>query len=183
LFAYSRVLDTQEVFVVFNSAARSQTLPNRTVTYPAGTVLVNLLHPEETCRVAAGSQTPAITVPAMTAKIFITQAQLRPLDPVVISNSPNHDAAKVSPASPVVLRFSQPMDTNSVQAAFATAPALTGKFSWSASGETLTFTPAGAGLAPMTNITVTIGRTASAVSGQPLIAAYQLSFHTAAAPP
>jgi hypothetical protein len=106
-----------------------------------------------------------------------------PLDPVVISNSPNHAAAKVSPASPVVLWFSQPMDTNSVQAAFATAPAMSGRFSWSASGETLTFTPAGAGLAPMTDITVTVGRSASAVSGQPLTAAYQLSFQTAATPP
>ncbi len=46
LFAYSRVLNTQEVFVVFNTASSSQTLPASTLTYPAGTVLVNLLNTE-----------------------------------------------------------------------------------------------------------------------------------------
>ncbi|MGH7989091.1 MAG: alpha-amylase family glycosyl hydrolase, partial [Limisphaerales bacterium] len=64
LFAYSRVLNTQEVFVVFNTAATSQTLPSRTLTYPAGAVLVNLLNTNETITLAAGSQTPAITVPS-----------------------------------------------------------------------------------------------------------------------
>ena len=59
----SRVLNTQEVFVVFNTAATNQTLPARTVTYPAGTVLENLLNTNETIVVAAGSQTPPISVP------------------------------------------------------------------------------------------------------------------------
>ncbi len=36
LFAYSRVLNTQEVFVVFNTASSSQTLPASTLTYPRG---------------------------------------------------------------------------------------------------------------------------------------------------
>src|SRR5207253_4154178 len=43
LFAFSRVLGSQEVFVVFNTAAIAQALPGRPSTYPAGTILVNLL--------------------------------------------------------------------------------------------------------------------------------------------
>ncbi len=184
LFAYSRVLNAQEIFVVFNTAATSQTLPARSLTYAAGTVLVNLLNPNETIAVQSGSQTPAITVPSLTAKIFLAQAQVLPLDPVVITNFPAHAATNISIFSPVVLQFSKPMNTNSVQAAFSTAPATTGIFSWSASGTTLTFTPSGAGFAPLTNITVTVSNSAvDAVSGNALTASYHLLFQTAAAPP
>ena len=184
LFAYSRVLNNQEVFVVFNTAAGSEILPGRPLTYPAGTVLENLLNPSETITVAGGSQSPAITVPSMTAKIFIAQSQVLPLDPVVISNSPVHDATNVATVSPVVLQFSKPMNTNSVQSAFATTPPVTGTFNWSAAGDTMTFTPAGAGFAPLTNVTVTVSNAAmDAGSGKPMVAAYSLLFHTAAAPP
>ena len=183
LFAYSRVLNTQEVFVVFNTAATNQTLPARALTYPAGAVLENLLNTNETF-VAAASQTPPITVPGMTAKIFIAQAQWQPLDPVVVGNYPAHAAAGVSTASSVALQFSEPMDENSVQAAFAASPAVGGTFSWSAAGDTLSFTPNPSGFAAQTNITVTVGRAArGAISGKTMIAPYSLMFQTAAAPP
>jgi glycosidase len=184
LFAYSRVLNPQEAFVVFNTAGTSQTLPARTLTYPAGTVLVNLLNTNETLTVAAGSQTPALTVPGTSAKIFLAQAQWLPLDPVVISNSPAHAVTNVSPLAPVVLQFSKPMNTNSVQAAFATVPPVAGTFAWSASRDTLTFTPGGAGFTPLTNVTVVVSNTAlDAVSGNHLIATYALLFTTGPAPP
>ncbi len=184
LFAYSRVLNTQEVFVVFNTASSSQTLPAHTLTYTAGTVLVNLLNTNETITLASGSQTPAITVPGTTAKIFIAQSQWQPLDPVVVSNSPVHDAANVSTVSPVVLQFSKPMDTNSVQAAFSTTPSVSGSFTWSAAHDTMTFTADGAGLPGLTNITVNLTNSAfGAVSGKTMFAPYNLLFQTAAAPP
>ena len=184
LLAYSRVLNTQEVFVVFNTASSSQTLPARTLTYTAGTVLVNLLNTNETITLTSGSQTPAITVPSTTAKIFIAQSQWRPLDPVVVSNSPVHDAANVSTVSPVVLQFSKPMDANSVQAAFSTTPSVSGSFTWSAAHDTMIFTPDGAGLPGLTNITVNLTNSAfDAVSGKTMFAPYHLLFQTAAAPP
>ena len=184
LFAYSRVLNAQEVFVVFNTATTSQTLPGRTLTYPAGTILVNLLNTNETIIVAAGSQTPSISVAPTTAKIFIAQSQLLPLDPVVTGNSPAHAAVNISTVSPVVLQFSKPMNTNSIQSAFSTAPAVTGNFSWSVSGDTLKFTPTGAGFAPLTNITITVSNTAfDAISGNQMIAPYHLLFQTTSAPP
>jgi alpha-amylase len=184
LFAYTRVLSTQEVFVVFNTADTNQILPARTLTYPSGTVLENLLNTNETIVMAAGSQTPPITVPGTTAKIFIAQSLWQPLDPVVVSNFPAHAASGISTASSVVLQFSEPMDANSVQSAFATSPAIGGTFSWSAAGDTMTFTPNAPGFAALTNITVTVGSSAlGAVTGKIMVAPYALFFQTAAAPP
>jgi alpha-amylase len=184
LFAYSRVLNTQEVFVVFNTAATNQTLPARTLTYPASTVLENLLNTNETIVVAAGSQTRPITVPGTTAKIFIAQPLWQSLDPVVVGNLPAHAATGVSTASSIVLQFSEPMDMNSVQSAFATSPAIGGAFSWSYTGDTMTFTPNAPGFAALTNITVTVGSTAlGTVSSKTMVAPYSLLFQTAAAPP
>ena len=184
LFAYSRVLNTQEVFVVFNTASSSQTLPASTLTYPAGTVLVNLLNTNETYTLTSGSQTPAITVPGTTAKIFIAQSQWQPLDPVVISNSPAHWTTNVPTWSPIVLQFSKPMDTNSVQNAFSISPAVGGSFTWSAvnaANDTMTFTPSAAGWPGSTLITVRVTNSAiDSVSGNAMYSPYQMQFYTAA---
>jgi glycosidase len=181
LFAYARRLGPQEVFVVFNTASSTRTLPRRATTYAPATVLVNLLDPNETITVIAGSQTPPIAVPSLTAKIFIGQSQLLPLDPVVTGNSPSHDAANVPTWSPVILQFSKPMDTNSVQAAFSISPAVGGTFSWSAANDTLTFTAGGAGLPLLTNCVVRVTNLAvDAVSGNALFAPYEMKFKTAA---
>jgi glycosidase len=182
LLAYSRRLGAQEILVVLNTASSPQTLPAVGLTYAPGTALVNLLDPDEIISVTGASQTPPIAVPATAAKMFIARDQVRPLDPVVLSSSPAHGAANISPVAPVVLRFSKPMNPNRVQAAFSTTPPAAGTFSWSAGGDTLTFTPAGAGFAPGTNITVTVGSAAlDAVSGNALTAAYELLFQTAVA--
>ena len=152
LFSYSRILNSQEIFVVLNTAGSTQTLPARTLTYPAGTVIENLLNTNETYTLAAGSQTPSITVAPVTAKIFIAQSQWQPLDPVVVSNSPGHWASSVPTYSPIVLQFSDSMNTNSVQAAFSAVPSVSGSFNWSstvAPNDTLTFTPTGAGFPPI----------------------------------
>jgi hypothetical protein len=183
LLAYSRVWNTQEVFVVFNTAGSSQTLPARTLTYPAGTVLVNLLDTDETITLDSGSQTPAITMPAGTGKIFLAQSQLLPLDPVVVGSSPVHWATNVPTTSPIVLHFSRPMNTNSVQAAFSTMPSAAGSFDWSAARDVMTFTAGGAGLPGLTSIAVHLTNTAfDATSGKAMFAPYHLSFQTAAAP-
>jgi glycosidase len=183
LFAYSRILNGQEVLVVLNTASSSQTLSARTLTYPANTVLVNLLNTNETYTLTSSSQTPSITVPAVTAKIFIARSQWQPLDPVVVSNSPAHWTASVPAFAPVVLQFSDSMNPASVQAAFSTIPSVSGSFSWSSTVEpndTLTFTPSGAGWPANLTVTVTVSNSAvSAVSGKTLFAPYSLSFLTA----
>jgi len=127
LFAYSRVLNTQEVFVVFNTASSSQTLPARTLTYPAGTVLVNFtqyqrdLHSDR--RLA---KHPRLTVPGTNRqKCSLAQFAVGSrLDPVVMSNSPAHwDNQCAGPGRPVVLAVQQTDGTRtSVQNAFKHQP-------------------------------------------------------------
>jgi len=181
LFAYSRRLGTQEVFVVFNTANSTQTLPGVGLTYAPGTSLVNLLNTNEIITVTGASQTPSISVPSTTAKIFIAQSQALPLDPVVVTNYPLHSSTNIPTWSPIVLQFSKPMDTNSVQSAFGIIPPAAGTFGWSAAHDTMTFTPGVAGLAGVTNIIVRITNSAvDAVSGNAMYAPYELKFATAA---
>ncbi|MGP8198140.1 MAG: alpha-amylase family glycosyl hydrolase [Limisphaerales bacterium] len=184
LFAYSRVLTNQEVFVVLNTASSSQTLPARTLTYPAGTVILNLLNTNETYTLAAGSQTPSITVPAVTAKIFIAQSQWKPLDPVVMSNSPAHWNTNAPTFSPIVLQFSKSMNSNSVQSAFGTTPTVSGSITWSsvnAANDTMTFTPNAGGWPGSTWITARVTNTVvDAVSGNAMYSPWQMQFKTAA---
>ena len=178
LFAYARRLGTQEVVVAFNTASASQTLPSRPTIYPAGTTLVNVLDTNETVTVAAGPQTPPIPVPGTSAKVFIAQSQWFPLDPVVTGITPAHDATGVLAGAPVVIQFSQPMDTNSVLSAFSTLPAASGRFLWSPSHDKLTFTPSSATFPTQSLVTVRIEATARAVSGTAFHAAFESRFKT-----
>src|ERR1022692_148467 len=137
LFAYARRLGTQEVFVVLNTAPSSQTLPDRRTIYPEGTRLLNLLDPNETATVTAGPRTPPITMPGTSAKIFLAQSQMLPLDPVVTGITPAHDSTSAGTATPIVIKFSESMDTRSVESAFSTSPVATGAFAWSPMRDTL----------------------------------------------
>ncbi len=182
LFAYSRRLGKQEVFVVFNTASTAQILPACNTTYAPGTALVNLLNTKEVIFVTGASRMPAISIPSTNAKIFLAQAQVLPLDPVVTTNYPGHGVTAVPTSSPIVLQFSKPMDTNSVQAAFSISPTVSGAFSWSPANDMMTFTAGGAGLAGLTSIIVRVNNTAvDAVSGNALFAPYELKFSTAEA--
>ncbi|HOX57930.1 MAG TPA: alpha-amylase family glycosyl hydrolase [Candidatus Paceibacterota bacterium] len=179
LFAYARRLGTQEVLVVLNTATSSQTLPARSTVYPAGTTLVNLLDTNETTTVTAGPQTPSISVPGMSAKLFLAESQWALLDPVVTSITPAHDSTDAATVAPVVIRFSQPMSTGSVVSAFSTLPAVSGAFSWSSANDTLTFTPAGAGFPAQTFVTVRLAATAQgAESGKAFHAGFEARYRT-----
>jgi glycosidase len=181
LFAYARRYGAQEIFVVLNTAAATQTLPSRTTIYPAGTVLVNLLDPNETLTLTNALLTPPIVVPSLTAKIFIAQAQVLPLDPVVTNNYPAHGSTNIPTWAGVMLQFSQPMDTNSVQSAFGTSASLGGTFSWSVTRDAMTFTPSGAGWPALSNLVVRVTNSAFATSSSnALRATYELKFKTAA---
>jgi glycosidase len=165
LFAYARTNSTEEVYVVFNTGG-SQSISTRPTTYTNGTVLVNLLDTNETITVTGGS-IPSISVPGPSIKMFIAQSLWKPLDPVVVGQSPAHGATNVPPTTPLVLTFSKPMDTNSVPIAgtWSGQTQLTVNASW----------PLGA-----TNI-VFIGTNATdAVDGKHFFAPYESYFVTAA---
>jgi alpha-amylase len=187
LFACTRRLGAQEVLVVFNTADTNQTLPPCQTIYPAGIKLVNLLNDKENLTVDAGGRTPLIVAPGTSAKIFVAESEIRPLDPVVTSISPAHDAKAISPAAPIVVHFSQPMDADSVERAFATEPPVKGAFSWTATGTGMTFRPESPGFQPHKMVTVRIGDTARAAdSGRTFYAGFESCFRcgsTAAASP
>jgi glycosidase len=176
LFAFTRRLDTQAILVVLNTATNSQLLPAGLVGYPAGTKLVNLLDEDETLAVGDDGQMPSVVVAGASAKMFLPESQIQPLDPVVTDISPAHDAKGIRPTTPVVIHFSQPMDVASVEQAFSTAPSVAGTFSWSFAHDAMTFIPAGGGFPPQM-IQVRIGSTARAArSGKPFYAGFEARF-------
>jgi glycosidase len=204
LFAYSRVLSNEELFICFNTASSSQALTNCPTTYAPGTVLVNLLNTNDTITVISGAgtnETPAITVPSTTAKIYIGQSLVLPLDPVVTNQVPSHAATNISIATPVVLRFSEPMNTNSVEAAFSVTPAtcmctnsgslvicsaqasptttpVAGTFTWDALQDTMTFTPSGGWTPATTNLVHLSTNAVDGVSGNSFYGAFDTYFVT-----
>jgi glycosidase len=181
LFAYSRVLSNQEVFVCFNTATASETLTNRPTTYAPGTVLVNLLNTNDTIVVTTAlgtNATPLITVPSMTARIYISRSLVLPLDPVVVSQSPSHAATCVAASAPIVLQFSKPMNTNSVQAAFSVTPSTTGTFTWNSIHDTVTFTPSTPWPVLTTNLVHLATNAMDSVNGNLLYAPFDTWFVT-----
>jgi glycosidase len=181
LFAYSRVLSNQEVFVCFNTASSSEVLSNCPTTYAPGTVLVDLLNTNDTVVVATASgtnATPLITVPAMTAKIYISESLVLPLDPVVVGQSPTHAATCVPGSAPIVLQFSKPMNTNSVKAAFSITPATTGTFAWNTTHDTMTFTPSAAWPIFTTNLVHLSTNAVDSVSGNTFYSPFDTFFVT-----
>jgi glycosidase len=179
LFAYARRLDTNEVVVIFNTATQARTTPTCATLCPAGAVLMNLLDTNETVQVTAKQRIPAIPVPAGGVKIFLDTNLWRPLDPVVVESSPAHDTRDVPGRDPIVLRFSEAMDTNSLQEAFSTEPQVAGAFSWSAEHDAMTFKPKGAGFPGGTEVRVSVAASAaSEEGGRHLFANYELLFKT-----
>jgi hypothetical protein len=102
-----------------------------------------------------------------------------PLDPVVTGITPAHDGANAGTATPIVVKFSESMDTRTVESAFSTSPAATGAFAWSPARDTLTFTPGGVGFPAQILVSVRIAATAlAAVSGNPFYSAFESRFKT-----
>jgi glycosidase len=182
LFAYARRLGGEEVFVVFNTASTSQTIGARPTIHPAGTVLVNLLNTAETVTVVSGSDgIPSMAIPAMSAKLFVAQSQMKPLAPVVESATPSHAAGGVSASGNLTVSFSKAMNRTATQAAVSITPSVSGNFSWNAGNTTLTFTPSSS-LSGNTVYSFSVGSNATASDGSPFHAPFSTSFQTAATP-
>ncbi len=181
-FAYARRLGAEEVFVVFNTSSGPLDLPNRPTSYPAGTVLVNLFNTNESVTVVAGTDgMPTITIPAGSAKMFVSKALWKPLDPVVTMQFPAHGVSNLIATNSLVLTFSKAMNTSSVQSALAITPPAGGTFSWASNNTVMTFRPA-PGFAGSTTIVVRVTTNAfDAESTNYLYAAFETFFQTAPA--
>ncbi len=100
--------------------------------------------------------------------------------PQLTSHSPTGNLT----ASPtvIVVAFSEPMNTSSVQAAFQVTPSATGTFSWSNGSRTLTLLISGS-LALGTSYTVTVSTGAKDLAGNPLAQPFVFTFATPSPPP
>ncbi len=180
LFAYSRRLGTQEVYVVLNTSSATQQIGNRPTMYTAGTVLVNALNPSETLTVVSGTDgIPPVTLSPLSFKIFVPQSQYSALNPAVETVSPAHDAVSVPTSTLITVNFSRGMNTNTVQSAFSTTPTTTGSFSWTNSNSTVTYTPS-SNLSGSSLQTVKIAATATDSNGVAMFAPFEARFATAA---
>jgi hypothetical protein len=174
LCAYARRIGPQEVFVVLNTANTTEILPPCPTAVPSGAAMQNLLDDQEAFAVTPDGHTPSLAVLGTSAKIFVAEPQILPLDPVVTGVSPAHDAHEISRTAPIVIRFSKPMDTGSVERAFSTCPAIRGVFFWSATHDEMTFAPGSPGFDSQSMVSVRIGDTArDAVSGRTFYAAFE----------
>jgi len=181
LFAYTRRLGAHQVFAVFNTADEDRTLPACPTIYPAGTKMVNVLDQSESIALTANGQTPPVVVPGTSAKLFVAESDVRSLDPVVTAISPAHDAKEISPTSPIIIHFSEPMDSSSVERAFSTEPAIGGTISWSPTHDEMTFTPGNPGFKAQTMVTVRVGG-ARAMTGKRLYAGFQARYRCGEGP-
>src|SRR6185437_16300458 len=77
LFAFTRRLGTQEVFVVFNTANANKTLPPCPVICSPGTKMQNVFDAQETFAVNDDGRTPSLVLPGTSAKIFVAASQVR----------------------------------------------------------------------------------------------------------
>lgn len=179
VFAYTRRLGTRQVFILFNTADEGRKSPACQMIYAAGTRLMNLLDESESITLAANGQTPPVAVPATSAKIFVAQSDVRPLDPVVTAISPAHDAKEISPTAPIIIHFSEPMDTSSVERTFSTEPVIRGAFSWSATHDEITFKPDEPGFPEGAMVTVMIGDGARAITGNKFYAGFEARYRCA----
>lgn len=111
----------------------------------------------------------------------VVYMSLQPGGQLVIS-SPIADAPAVQLQEPILVKFSQPMDHQSTQAAVQITPATYVAFSWQEN--TLSVLPTSGNLAPNTQYQVTIGPSARTATGQTLSAPQVITFVTQpAAPP
>jgi len=160
------------------AGVRGFELENNSLLTPA------LSSPEEEREKNSNGEIPSIAVPGTTAKIFVAESQIHPLDPVVTAISPAHDAGEISPTAPIVIHFSLPMDTDSAERAFSTEPPAKGAFSWSTARDEMTFTPAGRGFAPGTLVVVHLSGSAGAAgSGRTFYAGFESRYRCAGAAP
>ncbi|HRN67865.1 MAG TPA: Ig-like domain-containing protein [Promineifilum sp.] len=144
---------------------RTETVP--TVAPTAAAVEAEVAEPTD------APSTPA--EPEPTAATVVRPVPVEDIDwpPQVVTGDPL-PGQEVAANAPITVRFDQPMDQPSVEAAFAIEPAVAGAMSWPAP-DTAVFTPAGA-LEPGQAYHVRIADSAASMNGQTLQEAVEFAF-------
>ena len=103
---------------------------------------------------------------------------MQPLDPLVAYVSPAHDSKNVATTSKIIVQFTQPMDTASVESAFATTPVTTGHFTWTNNNQTVTYQVIG-GMPSLTTMALRISEAAMDTAGKHFYGPFESRFATA----
>ncbi len=98
----------------------------------------------------------------------------------IIVQSPVDGDRSVALAQPILVKFNQPMDHPSTEAAVQIMPATNVTFGWNVN--TLSVQPTGGTLAPNTQYHVTIGSGAKTATGKPISSPQTITFVTTAPP-
>lgn len=178
IYAHSRLHEGEEVLVALNTDPHdAHVTADLQTSYEGGTGLVDLLDPDFTLTVRHGGEVGPISLGPSGHRVLVPEGAMTNLEPEIIAVSPRHDTALAPLSAPLVLKFSEPMDRTSVEAAFSLEPRVRGEVSWSESGDTLTFTPAL--LWPQFAVVkVRVGPTATDLEGAPLRGGFESVFLT-----
>jgi len=184
IFVYSKTLGGQELIIALNTAATACEVSDGTygaeTAQTEGTVLVNLLAPDETVVVgqyAGESHRVSFWMPSYGVKIFCPQGDLVATAPVLLGLTPSHGQTNVPRSTTINLCFDQTMDTTSVESALSTVPAASGTFSWHDGNRRVVFSPT-ALLAATSSYTLALAGTAQGTNGLAIGLDASITFQT-----
>ena len=184
IYAFSRIYNNEEIIVLLNTANSVQTTKSGSTgvmtTFPQYTLLKNVLNPTEIVEVGAngvGVNQISVVLPARSEKILVVYS-LSTVKPQVSSTVPTNNQTSVPLNQTMLIQFTLPMNTTSVQQAITMNPSISGSFSWN--DLNLYFSPA-VPWTPNQLYTVTVNTTAvtSSISNpQSLESTYIFSFRS-----
>ncbi len=178
IYSYSRLRGDEEVLVVLNTdPAAAHVSADLETSFPEGAALVDLLDPTFTVTVRSTGVVGPISLAPSSHRVLVAVDAVTNLEPEVIVVSPEHDTPLAPLSKPLVLKFSEPMDQDSVEAAFSMDPPVRGETSWNKIGDTLTFTPTRI-WPQFVAVSVRVGPTATDLDGAPLRGGFESVFMT-----
>jgi glycosidase len=131
VLGYQRETDAERVWVFLNTSSESKS----TKSHPTGgATLVNALDPSEKFPADAEGNLPPLDLAPFGFKILVPESEWKPLDPMVVSTSPDHDGFLDAAQKKISLRFDRPMDRASVEAALKTSSGNPAALEWDEAG-------------------------------------------------
>jgi len=127
----------------------------------------------------AGAAVGVVLIATVVVLMATGNSSTGTLDQVYVT-SPMSDQSAVRLEQPILVKFNQPMDHPSTEAAVQITPATTVAFSWQSN--TLSVLPTSGNLAPNTQYQVTIGPGAKTATGKPLTEPKTITFVTSPPP-
>lgn len=167
VLAFSRQLAGEEAVVVLNTSTTTKNVNSLPTLWPDGTVLEDFFDPSQSITVAAG-KIPARSIEGQGATIWLRPADIPPIPAEIASISPADNETGISVSSSITIRFTEPMDRASVEAATTITPTVAVAGEWSKDDTVFTLRPT-LPLVARTNYTVRVTTAAKTRGDVPLV--------------